>query len=245
MRPALAALLLFPLAAVAADPPKAAPVTPLDAAWKDLLSADDAKATAAALTLATLPKDEVVAFLGKSLRAVKADKKLLNRLLNDLGDKEPSLYEPAQEELAYLGRYIKEELKAEAKDAGNPLVKERAAKLVADLEAREQAEKKVEEVKKEEEQPAPGVGGRGASVAIRNGQVFINGKAVSTEAKTVVIERPGPPAGWVRAARSIAVLEHINTPEAVKVLEQMALGEDSAPPTKQAQDALARLKRKK
>jgi hypothetical protein len=82
-------------------------------------------------------------------------------------------------------------------------------------------------------------------VAIRNGQVFINGKAVNTEAKTVVIERPGPPAGWVRAARGIAVLEHVNTPEAVKLLEQMALGEDAAPPTKQAQDALARLKRKK
>lgn len=243
MRPALAVLLILAPVAIAADPPKAAPVTPLDTAWKDLLSTDDAKATSAALTLATLPKDEVVVFLGKNLRAVKADKKLLNRLLNDLGDKEPALYEPAVEELAYFGRYIKEELKAEAKDAGNPLVKERAAKLVADIEAREQAEKKVEEVKKEEE--APVVGGRGASVAIRNGQVFINGKPVSAEAKTVVIERPGPPAGWVRAARSIAVLEHINTPEAVKVLEQMALGEDSAPPTKQAQDALARLKRKK
>lgn len=244
MRSALAALLLLAPVALAADLPKAAPVTPIESAWKDLLSTDDAKATSAALTLATQPKGDVVAFLAKNLRPVKADKKLLNRLLNDLGDKEPALYEPAAEELAYYGRFIKEELKAEAKDSGNPLVKERAGKLVADIEAREKLEKKADDEKKEEEQPAVG-GGRGTSVSVVNGKVFINGKPVDTSGKTVVIERPGPPAGWVRAARGIAVLEHVGTPEAVKLLEEMALGEDTAPPTKQAQDALARLKRTK
>lgn len=246
MRLALAALLLTPVVGFAADPLKAAPPesSSLDAAWKDLLSPDEAKATRAALALATAPKDEVVAFLAKHLRPVKADKKLLNRLFNDLGDRDAVLYEPALAELEYFGRFIKTELQEEAKGSGNPLVRERAGKLLADIEAREKLEKKVEEVKKEEEAPAVG-GGRGASVAIRNGQVYINGKLVEPNPAPVVIERPGPPAGWVRAGRGIAVLEHVGTPEAVKLLEQIALGEDNAPPTKQAQDALARLKRKK
>ena len=60
-----------------------------------------------------------------------------------------------------------------------------------------------------------------------------------------IIEKLPPPPTWVRAGRAIGVLEFVGTAEAVKVLEAVALGEDNAPPTKQAQDALARLKRKK
>jgi hypothetical protein len=47
---------------------------------------------------------------------------------------------------------------------------------------------------------------------------------------------------WVRAARAVAVLEQIGTPEAKKILEALTDGESEALPTKAAQEALERLK---
>jgi RNA polymerase sigma factor (sigma-70 family) len=51
-----------------------------------------------------------------------------------------------------------------------------------------------------------------------------------------------PRLAWVRAARAVAVLEQIGTPEAKKILEALAEGEAEAPPTKAAKEALERLK---
>jgi hypothetical protein len=243
MRSAVAVLLLA-LPAFADDPPKAKLDSPLDTAWKDLLSPDEAVATRAALTLATQP--EAVKFLTDKLRPVKVDKKLLAKLFADLGDRDFRTREAAQAELEYFGRFIKSEMDAEAKATEVAEVKERLGKLLGGIEAREKIEQLKDGKEEKAEQPPPGnLGRRGGSVSIVNGRVFINGKEVDPNAKPVVIERPGPPAGWVRAGRGIGVLEHLATPDAVKLLEQIALGEDNAPPTKQAQDALARLKRKK
>jgi len=49
---------------------------------------------------------------------------------------------------------------------------------------------------------------------------------------------------WSSHASAIAVLEHIGTPEAVKVIEDMATGHPDAGPTIAAKEALARLKKK-
>ncbi len=240
MRAALLVFLAFPLFAFADDPPKAKLDSPLDSAWKDLLSPDEAVATRAALTLATQP--DAVKFLGDKLRPVKADKKLLTRLFADLGDRDFRTREAAQAELEYFGRFIKSEMEAEAKATEVPEVKERLGKLIGQIDVRD----KLEKMKDEKPEPAaPNPGGRGGSVSIMNGRVFINGQEVTPNARPVVIEKPGPPAGWVRAARGVGVLEHLATPEAVTLLERIALGEDNAPPTTHAQDALARLKRKK
>ena len=239
MRAALAVLLLA-LPAFADDPPKAKFDSPLDAAWKDLLSPDEAVATRAALTLATQP--DAVQFLADKLRPVKSDRKLLTKLFADLGDRDFRTREAAHIELEYFGRFIRSELDAEAKATEVPEVKERIGKLITQIDNRE----KLDKMKDEKPAAAPANPGRGgASVSIMNGRVFINGQEVTPNAKPVVIEKPGPPAAWVRAGRGVGVLEHLGTPEAVTLLERIALGEDNAPPTKQAQDALARLKRKK
>lgn len=49
---------------------------------------------------------------------------------------------------------------------------------------------------------------------------------------------------WSSHASAIAVLEHIGTPEAVKVIEDMATGHPDATPTIVAKEALARLKKR-
>ena len=46
---------------------------------------------------------------------------------------------------------------------------------------------------------------------------------------------------WTRAARAVAILEQINTPEAVMALKRLAVGNPDAPPTKAARDSLKRL----
>jgi hypothetical protein len=50
-----------------------------------------------------------------------------------------------------------------------------------------------------------------------------------------------PPPAWLRAARAIAVLENIATPEARQLLESLAAGERDALPTREAKAALERL----
>lgn len=49
---------------------------------------------------------------------------------------------------------------------------------------------------------------------------------------------------WHRADRAALILEHLGTPDAVKLLEEMATGHADANPTKTAKEALARLKKK-
>ena len=244
MRPALVALLCV-LPAVADDPKPA----PLDAAWRDLLSSDAAAATRAALALSA--DKGGVAFLAAKLKPVKADRKLLARLVADLGDPDFKTREAAQADLEYFGAFIKGELADALKEAESEEAKARLKKLADAIDTREKLEKLKGDMEKADDPPPVkpgrfgGVGG--VSVSTVNGvtRVTINGKVIDPDAKPVVIEKPGPPAAWVRAGRAVGVLEFAGTPEAVKVLEQLALGEDAAPPTKQAQDALARLKRKK
>jgi len=220
---------------------KGAEQAPFAAAWKDLLNADEVKATKAVLEFAKQPK-EAVEFLGKNLSPLKADAKRVERLVEQLGERDFATREAAQQELEYLGKFAKQDLEKAKKETESSEAKDRIAKLLGRIESEEKEEK----VQKDEPPPVNPNGG-GGSVSIRtvNGvtQVLINGKLIDTNPK--VIEKLGPSATWVRAGRAIGILESLGTPEAQKVLEAISLGEDNATPTKQAQDALARLKRKK
>ena len=213
--------------------------SPLATAWQELLSADEAKATKAALAFAAKPK-ESVEFLTDALKPLKAEPKLLAKLFGDLGDKDYKTREAAQVELEYFGKFIKTDLEKAAKDESNPEAKERLGKLLGRIEAADK-EDKIKNAKPEAANP----GGRGVSVSNVNGRVtiMIDGKIIDTTPK--VVEKLPPPPTWTRAGRAIGILEFLGTPEAVKLLESLSLGEDTAAPTKQAQDALARLKWKK
>ena len=103
--------------------------SPLTTAWQELLSADDAKATKAALAFAAKPK-ESVDFLTAALKPLKAEPKLLAKLFGDLGDKDYRTREAAQVELEYFGKFIKADLEKAAKDESNPEAKERLGKLI-------------------------------------------------------------------------------------------------------------------
>jgi len=212
---------------------------PLAAAWQDLLSADEAKATRAACVFAAKPK-EGIEFLAANLRPLKVEPKRIEKLVAELGGNDFATREAAQQELEYLGKFAKLNLASALKETSNAEAKERLAKLLGRIEIVEKQEQ-VNEAK-----PAnPLNGGGGVSVSNVNGKVTITVNGQQLDLTPKVIEKLPPPASWSRAARAIGILEFAGTPEAVRVLESISLGEDNAPPTKLAQDALARLKRKK
>ncbi len=229
---ALVLSLVLPAFALAQD-------APLAAAWQDLLSADEAKAARAVCLFASQPKAGVE-FLTAKLAPLKAEPKRVAQLVADLGSKDFPTRDGATQELEYLGKFAKAELHAAQKEVTNAEAKERLTKLVGKIAAYELSESAKDAVPEK-----PVIAGRSVSVS-NNGngiQIVIDGKPLVLTPK--VIEKLPPPPTWVRAGRAIGVLEFLATPEAVKHLEALSLGDDNAPPTKLAQDALARLKRKK
>jgi hypothetical protein len=225
-------LLVVPAFAVAQE-------SPLPAAWQDLLSADESKAARAVCLIASQPK-EGVAFLSAKLFPLKAEPKRIAKLVADLGSKDYATRDDAQTELEYLGKFVKQELEAAQKEVTSAEAKARLTKLLGRIAAYELSDKANAATPEK-----PVITGRSVSVRSGGGKIdiIIDGKPL--ELTPTVIEKLPPPPTWVRAGRAIGVLEFVATPDAVKLLETLSLGDDNAPPTKLAQDALARLKRKK
>lgn len=222
----LLALLVFvgPAARAADNAPLSPTVADL---WGQLATSDEGKATRAILALAKQPK-EAVEFLGKTLKAVKVDKAKVAKWLEQLGDDTFTQREEAMRELSVIAEFIKADLK-KATETKDPEVKKRVAALLAKIPA---------EAKKPAK--APGIVGRSVSVQNVNGQItiMVDGKALDLSPPPPVI--PKPNLTLLQTTRGIALLEHLGTPEARKILQRLAEGEPEARQTKEAKAALKR-----
>ncbi len=233
-RLAVALALFAPTLSPAADAPRA------DVAWHDLLSQDETTAARAVLALSATPK-ETVEFLREKMHSLKADKGQLLGLVKQLGDRDYHVREAAQKELVSYGRTIRVELE-EARTAATSLnleAQDRVRRVLSRIRIAEEDEKALTEgnpLMKPGVQPYINYVGN-------QPRVFVAGKQLDLTPRLIAVA--GPPPMYLRAARAIAVLEHIASPEAVQVLEAVAQGESGIPPTRQAQDALARLKARK
>ncbi|MFQ3650653.1 MAG: hypothetical protein SNJ75_09985 [Gemmataceae bacterium] len=200
----------------------------LESLWKDLGSDDDARVARATLQLAS--DKQVIAFLKQRLRPVQVDKKRLLELFDQLDADEFEQRQKAIEELQYLERFIKDDLKQALQRNYSLEVKARLKELLARVEP--------PEIKK----PALGLGG--LRITNINGKMTINGMTLEEIGKAYAPQpAPKPPIGWTQAVRAIAILEHLATPEARQLLEKLAQGEADAAPTQAAQAALERLKK--
>lgn len=211
----------------------------LQGLWNDLASDNESTASRALLLLTSSPK-ETIDLLRQHLRPVKVDPAQVARLVADLDNAKFPMREAAMKELEYLGKFGKPLLEKHLIDSTSPEVKRRLEELLARIPT---DPSEIGPVK-----PAPPVQpmrGSGISVTTIGGQtkITIDGQTIdlsriNTPPVTVVL-RPNLP--WLRANRSVALLEHLGTPEARQLLQSIAEGERAAPPTVAAREALQRL----
>ena len=201
----------------------------LDALWADLASDDDGLAARAVLGFAAKGK-AATGFLARKLRPVKADAKEVAAWLKRLDSDDFEERREAAESLAYQGKAIRPALEKALRDKPSPEVK-RSVQGILERLAKTEPPRPVE---------APRMIGN-ISMTTRNGKttLLINGKKVDLTPRVIV--KPGPLPAWRRAARASALLEHLGTPEARKLLEKLAGGDPEALPTRAAKEALARM----
>jgi hypothetical protein len=203
----------------------------LQSAWYHLAGDDQAAVARAVIAFGRSP-GEAVAFLKQHLRPVKADAKLLERWFAELDAEDSTARALAQEELEYLGKYIKEDLKKALKAPGSAEARKRMQQLLDRIDTAE---------KQSQPTPTPKVMGRSVGVSNVNGQIKVIVDGVPLDLTPRVITPVGPPRPWVRAARAVGILEGLGTPEARQLLEVIAQGESAAMPTVEARAALGRL----
>jgi hypothetical protein len=221
---------LFALSAFAAPVPadKAAKQKELDGLWAELYK-DEPAAAHALLKLFKQP-DHAVPFLKAKLLPLKLDGDRCRQLLKDLGSDDEKTWKEAREELDYFDPRLAIELQTLMAEVTEKPARTRLVELLSTREADSLAGQDV---------TLSPVGNDGFNFRANNGSWWAEHK----------IERIGgsfwnPKPAWRRAARGVAILEQIGTPDAVKVLEQLADGHPDATPTKAAKESLERLKKK-
>jgi RNA polymerase sigma factor (sigma-70 family) len=210
----------------------------LSSAWADLASNEDNKFIRASLTFGSSPA-ETVAFLNDRLPPVKANPDRVARWIADLDSSEFATRQRAAEELEYLGKYVKADLEKAMASKPSLEVAKRLQSLLEKL------------VPKQNHLGVPGqlyqppyynqFGNLGGQFGLQ-GNPFGNYGAYWPITPTITPATPT--AYWLRATRAIAILEHIATPEARRVLESLAQGEAEAKPTAEAKHAVDRLSKR-
>lgn len=206
---------------------KAAKQKELDQLWAELYK-DEPAASTALLKLFNQP-EHAVPFLKAKLRPLKLDADRCVQLLKDLGSDDDATWKAARDELDYLDPRLAIELQTLMNQVTENPARSRMVELCS--------ERKADSLAGQAIQIRP-VGNDGYNFSSNGGSWWAEHK----------IERIGgsfwnPKKSWVRAARGVAILEQLGTPDAAKLLEQLADGHPDAFPTKAAKESLVRLKK--
>lgn len=227
---AAATCALLAAGALTAAAPSAKADARLEGLWADLASENEADAGRALLALAARPKD-AVALIAARLAPVKVDAARFAKLLEQLDEGDFDRRLAARREIEYLGKFARPLLDKALEGEPSPEVR----KAVGDLLRRLPPEGK---------QEVPKLRGNSVSIANRNGdlQIVIDGKVLDLAALAKQAVYPTN-AQWLRAARAVALLESVGTPEAKAALRALAAGQAGARPTDEAKAALGRLEK--
>jgi hypothetical protein len=196
--------------------------------WADL-EKDETAASRALLNLADR-RDETVAFLKARLKPLKISAGEVRALLLKLGNEDEKVWKPAREELEYFDPRLAIDLETLMDRYNESPVRQRMVEVLSDRTAGQLAGKEV--VLRHV--------GRGYNFFA---QPNLGSWWAEHRVERINGSRGGnPKKKWTRAMRAIVVLEHIGTPGAVAIIEDMAAGHPDAQPTKVAKDALVRLR---
>ena len=218
-----------PLLAAPVPVDKEAKKKELETLWAELYK-DEPAASTALLKLFKQP-EHAVPFLKEKLKPLKLDQNRCQELIKDLGSDDEKVWKAAREELDYFDPRLAIDLQElMTQVTQNPA----RTRLVEVMSTRDPDSLAGHEV-----QLRP-VGADGFN--------FFAPKMGSWWAEHQ-IERMGrslwnPKKSWTRAARGVAILEQLGTPDAVKVLEQIAEGHPDAFPTKGAKASIERIRKK-
>ena len=209
---------------------KVAKAKELESLWAEL-SKEEPAASTALLKLYKQP-EFAVPFLKAKLRPLKLEEKRCKELLKDLGSDDEKTWKVARDELDYLDPRLAFDLQTLMNDVTDKPARTHMVELFLDSKADSLAGKDIK------------IRPTGAGADSFN---FSDGQT-SWWAEHLV-DRIGlgtwnPKRAWTRAARGVAILEQLGTPDATKVLVQLAEGHADAFPTKAAQESLERLKKK-
>ncbi len=224
------ALVLAIPGALAAPVPvdKAAKEKELETLWAELYK-DEPAASTALLKLFKQP-EHAVPFLKGKLRPLKLEEKRCKDLLKDLGDDDEKIWKAAWDELDYLDPRLATDLQSLMNDVTEKPSRTRMVELFGDLKADSMAGKDIK---------LRNLGADGFNFTADNVSYWAEHRIDQIGAASW-----NPKRSWTRAARGVAILEQLGTPQAVKALEQLAEGHADASPTKAAKESLERLKKK-
>jgi hypothetical protein len=198
----------------------------LEALWSDLY-AEEPTASSAVLKLYK-NADAAVPFLKEKLQPLKLDADKCRQLLKELGSEDEKVWKAAWEKLDYLDPRLAIDLKTLMDEVTAVPARTRLVELCSQRKADSLAGKVV------------------ILKPVRDAFNFNDGRySWLAEHRVERIDSNiwNRKMAWTRAARAVAILEQIDTQEAVKVLQQLASGHPDALPTKSAKEGLARLKK--
>jgi hypothetical protein len=222
----------------------------VDAQWALLASTDDLVAGRAMLNIRFVAKEK---FFADKLKPLTLTEDRAKELLADLGSDDEKTWKAAYEELSYLDPRLALSVPGVVKDSKGQAHDERLAAL---LYCRPPAEAEVFKwckitVKINPAPPKPGTpvpvqlvianhpDKPDAFKTILDDKGVLSGWSMPVAADVASLNAGyGQLGSWRRAVRAVAVLEHLGTPAAKKILEDMATGHADAAPTKAAKAAL-------
>lgn len=222
-----------------------AKVKEFDELWQDLLIYYRPEASRAALAFLKQP-GPAVTYLKTKLKPLKMDEKEAKKLIAQLADDKEEVWKAAETELLHRHPLLAMSLPDAWAEAKTQEQKNRFAVVFigGKLEDHDRANWELAEQKGNTVNPfvmlatpKPGQQLQGAPP----GRRILQNSIGIEESFEKLNERN---ITWHRDRLAILVLEHVGTPEAVKLIEAMATGHAEANPTKTAKEVLARLKEK-
>ncbi len=189
--------------------------------WSDL-EKEEPKASRAILLLASTP-DETVSFLTMKLKPLTLDSARAKTLLKALGSDEKMVFESAFKELEYFDPRLAIDLATLMSEVTDSPARERMVEVLSDRGMGAYTGKNIELSEVEN-----------VFTDERDFNFRIGGAASWAEHKISRLRKRN----WTRAVRALVLLQHIGSPEAIKVLAEMATGHPDAQPTQVAKEAI-------
>jgi hypothetical protein len=196
----------------------------MDVWWADL-EKTEAEATRSLLKFSAQPKP-TVAYLKKKMKPLKIDAARVRSLIVKLASDKEDVWKPAFDEFEYLDPRLAIDLETLMKEVTEAPARQRLVEVLSGNKAGalQGMDVHLRELNN----------GEGFNFFSDKGSWWAEHRVERINAAGWAIRR-----SWVRAVRAIVLLEHIGTPQAVAILQDMAGGQPDAQPTRTARAAIS------